>query len=183
RTRSPARRRAAKPVFLPLQKAVQRGTERRGHVAASEHSSAMRTRPLRISRTRWSVERGSSRRSKGLAESRSCCTQNHTCPRRFPKMVPITMDFEGRGGTAEVAVEEEVDDAGEEGRFLVCRWWSEKGTVGCCLEEKKHGRKNRRRVSMAMVVGGGEKEVILKCVFLEERVFGLWKVELKGRIM
>lgn len=79
-------------------------------------------------------------------------------------MVPITMDFEGRGGAAEVAVEEDVDDAGEEGRFLVWRWWSEKGTVGCGLEGKKHGRKNRRRVSMAMVVEGGGKDVIVKCV-------------------
>ena len=70
-------------------------------------------------------------------------------------MVPITIDFEGRGGAAEAAVEEEVDDAGEEGRFLVCRWLSEKGTVGCGLEGKKQGRKNRRRVSMAIVVGGG----------------------------
>lgn len=49
--------------------------------------------------------------------------QNHTWPRRLPKMVPITIDFEGRGGAAEAAVEDDVEEAGEEGRFFVGGWW------------------------------------------------------------
>ena len=59
--------------------------------------------------------------------------QNHTWPRRLPKMVPITIDFEGRGGAVEAAVEDDVEEAGEEGwLFLVAGgwwWWSEKGMV------------------------------------------------------
>ena len=54
-------------------------------------------------------------------------------------MVPITIDFEGRGGAAEAAVEDDVEEAG--------------------LEGKKHGRKNRRRVPMVILAGGDEYEL------------------------
>ncbi|QHO38744.1 uncharacterized protein DS421_4g123040 [Arachis hypogaea] len=114
RTRSPARRRAANPLFRPLQNTVQTGTERRGHLARSGrwglHSSAMRRRPLRISRTRSLVEMGNSRRREGFVERRSCWTQNQTWPPRLPKMVPITMDLEGRGGAMVAAALEEVEE-------------------------------------------------------------------------
>jgi len=75
RTRSPARRRAAKPALRPLQKAVKRGMERSGQLEVEVEvvvdSRAMRTRPLRISWTREFVEMGSSRRRVGLTCVRS----------------------------------------------------------------------------------------------------------------
>lgn len=41
----------------------------------------------------------SSRRREGFVLRRSCCTQNQTCPpRRWPKIVPITIVLEERGG-------------------------------------------------------------------------------------
>lgn len=182
RTLSPVRRRAANPVLRPLQKAVQRGTERRGQLKEEglseeeKHSRAIRTRPLRISATRWLVERGSSRRRKGFRERRSCWTQNQTWPRRLPKMVPITIDLEGRGGAKVVVVvvaEEEVEEVGEVG--LVFLVWKRKDVLGrfflcgvgvgggfvvvvvvvVVVDGVKQGRKNRRRVSM-VIVGGGE---------------------------
>lgn len=42
--------------------------------------------------------------------------QNQTWPRRLPKMVPITIDLEERGGAVVeivVAAEEEVEEVGE----------------------------------------------------------------------
>ncbi|KAK8632296.1 hypothetical protein V6N13_072690 [Hibiscus sabdariffa] len=54
----------------------------------------------------------SSRRREGFVERRSCWMQNQTWPLRWPKMVPITMDREGReeetgkgGSSSVVAVE------------------------------------------------------------------------------
>lgn len=113
RTLSPARRRAAKPALRPLQKAVKRGMERRGQVGDEVvvmDSRAMRTRPLRISWTREFVEIGSSRRRMGLTCVRSVWMQNQTWPRRLPKMVPMTICLEGRGGAV---AEEEVEEHGE----------------------------------------------------------------------
>lgn len=81
-------------------------------------------------------------------------------------MVPITIDLEGRGGAVvEIVVaaeEEEVEEEGEAVLVVVVVWRREvlrrcflEGVVVGCLwlvEGVKQGRKNRRRVSMAMVV-------------------------------
>lgn len=90
----------AKPAFFPLQFTVQTGTARSGTEFNSDrlHSRARRTSPHCISLTSWWVGIESSRRRRGIVERRSCWMQNQTWPLRLPKMVLITIVFEGRGG-------------------------------------------------------------------------------------
>lgn len=115
----------------------------------------------------------SSRRSEGFVLRRSCCTQNHTCPpRRWPKIVPITIVLEERGG-AESAIAALVVGfvvligvVGYESssNFLSCSGSSRSsrrdvlrrflveivsgaGGAGDVGVELKQGRRNRRRAS------------------------------------
>lgn len=68
------------------------------------HSRAIRTSPQRISLTSWLVGIDNSRSRVGFIETRSCWMQNQTWPRRWPKIVPMTIDFDGRGGTIKSVV-------------------------------------------------------------------------------
>lgn len=61
-----------------------------------------------ISLTSWWVGMESSRRRDGLVERRSLWMQNHTWPRRGPKIVPITIVLDGRGGATDAASGDEM---------------------------------------------------------------------------
>lgn len=59
-----------------------------------------------------------------MKERRSCWIQNQTWPFRLPKMVPIAMDFEGRGGAIGKIISSAVLVAADSWESLSCFWVS-----------------------------------------------------------
>lgn len=115
----------------------------------------------------------SSRRREGLVLRRSCWTQNHTWPRRWPKMVPMAIVLEGRGGAAVVGVVGESWEWGFVGESImssrreVLRRFLVVGGEGVGAAGEKQGRIYRRRMSILVMVkfwetGSEEKERVLR---------------------
>lgn len=174
--------RRANPSFRPLQYKFQTGTEWRGQRLSSDspesslNSRAIRTSPQLISWINVVVGMESSSSRVGLMLRRSWWTQNHTWPpRRWPKMVPITIVFEERGGAnREVAVGVGVggSETSSSPWLPLCCWiWSsmssrrevlmrffwvcpivDDGWIGEVAVGWRQGSKNRRRALIFVIV-------------------------------